>query len=89
MADGRDRAEWARASAVMMVLANCSRDPKKRRRPFTCNDFDPYATKSSARGLSVAEARLFFKGMPKGKFGTRKRPSADAAKVPQSKGAGQ
>ena len=43
MAEARARAAWARTSAVLALIANVNRDPKKRR-PFTPADFDPYAT---------------------------------------------
>ncbi len=41
MAEGRARDEWQRASAMMALLANCHRDPRKRR-PYRPNDFDPF-----------------------------------------------
>ncbi|MCU0706354.1 MAG: hypothetical protein MUF18_20530 [Fimbriiglobus sp.] len=41
MAEAVSRQRWAHTSAVMCVIANCHRDPKKTR-PFTPADFDPY-----------------------------------------------
>jgi len=39
MAEGRNENLWLIASAVMSLLANCHRDPKKR--AFTPDDFNP------------------------------------------------
>lgn len=43
MSDGRLRADWQQTSALMALIANCHRDPKARRRPFTPAEFDPFA----------------------------------------------
>ena len=42
MAEGRDRAQWRHTSAVMALVANVNRDPKKGR-PFEPADFDPHS----------------------------------------------
>ena len=42
MADGAQRSEWSRTSAMMAHLANINRDPK-RTRPFKASDFDPFS----------------------------------------------
>ena len=42
MAEARARDEWGRTSALMALLANCHRDPKKTR-AFRPRDFDPFA----------------------------------------------
>jgi hypothetical protein len=39
MAEGRNQQTWNVASAIMALLANCHRDPKKR--PFLPGDFHP------------------------------------------------
>ena len=44
MAEARGRDAWAHTSAVLALLANVNRDPKKTR-PFKPADFDPYAVK--------------------------------------------
>jgi hypothetical protein len=44
MAEARSRDRWARTSALMALIANCHRDPKKSR-AFKPSDFDPYAVK--------------------------------------------
>lgn len=42
MAEGRGRAEWGRAASIMALVANVNRDARKRRKPFTPDDFNPY-----------------------------------------------
>lgn len=44
MAEARGRDAWAHTSAVMTLIANVNRDPKKTR-PFKPSDFDPYSAK--------------------------------------------
>ena len=52
MADGAQRSEWSRTSAMMAHLANINRDPK-RTRPFKASDFDPFSQASAAGGAPV------------------------------------
>ncbi len=40
MAEARAATQWAQTSAVLAMLANCHRDPKKSR-AFTPTDFNP------------------------------------------------
>jgi len=42
MAEGRQREQWARLSALMALVANTQRDPKKTR-ALKPKDFDPFA----------------------------------------------
>ena len=42
MAEARGREAWAHTSAILALIANVNRDPK-RTRPFKPSDFDPYA----------------------------------------------
>ena len=44
MAEARGRESWAHTSAVLALIANVNRDPKKTR-PFKPSDFDPYSAK--------------------------------------------
>ena len=44
MADARGREGWAHTSAILALIANVNRDPKKTR-PFKPSDFDPYSAK--------------------------------------------
>lgn len=48
MAEGRGREAWARTSAILTLIANANRDPK-RGRAFKPSDFDPYAVRSPQR----------------------------------------
>jgi hypothetical protein len=43
MAEGRARLEWAQTAEVLAILYNANRDSKKRSRPFTAAEFNPYA----------------------------------------------
>ena len=45
MAEARGRDNWAHPSALMALVANVNRDPKKGR-PFKPADFDPYAARA-------------------------------------------
>ena len=44
MAEARGRDNWAHTSAILALIANVNRDPKKTR-AYKPADFDPYATK--------------------------------------------
>jgi len=52
MAEGRQRADWARSSSLMSLLANCHRDPK-RSRAFRQSDFDPFARRAAANVVVI------------------------------------
>jgi hypothetical protein len=39
--DARQRAAWNHTAAMMALVANCNRDPKRRPRPFEPRDFHP------------------------------------------------
>jgi len=51
MAEARGREAWNHTSAVMALLANIHRDPKKHR-AFRPSDFNPYETKRK-RGIPI------------------------------------
>ncbi len=42
MIDGKECAEWNHTAATMALIANCNRDPKRRRQPFQPREFHPY-----------------------------------------------
>ena len=44
MAEARGRDNWAHTSALLALIANVNRDPKKTR-SYKPTDFDPYAAK--------------------------------------------
>jgi hypothetical protein len=51
---GKEFAEWERLSALLCLLANVNRDPKKRRRPFSPHDFFRRpGTKAPRRGTAL------------------------------------
>lgn len=44
MAEARRRDEWDRTAMLCCLLANIHRDPKRRRKPFSVEDFHPLIT---------------------------------------------
>lgn len=66
MADGRSQALWSHTSAVLALLANVHRDPKKSK-AFKPSDFNPHSQKhagplpkvklSEVKGLLMGEAK--------------------------------
>jgi len=51
MAEARGREAWGHTSAILTLIANVNRDPKKTR-PFKPSDFDPYSAKDK-RGEAI------------------------------------
>ena len=49
MAEGREEREWARTSALLALVANVNRDTKKRPKPYTPDEFNPYSTRNRNR----------------------------------------
>ena len=43
MADSRRQNEWQHTSAILAMLANIHRNPKKKPQPFTPAEFNPLA----------------------------------------------
>jgi len=66
MSEGRQRHDWSIASAVMAVLANIHRDPK-RSRPLKPADFDPFAQRTPPPKVPITVLKdVFINGqMPK------------------------
>jgi len=58
MAEARQRAEWCQTSALMALLANCHRDPKKS--PVKPADFNPFATRTKAPKVGVGILKDIF-----------------------------
>jgi len=52
MAEAVSRQQWAHTSAIMCVIANCHRDPKKTR-PFTPADFNPHCRRKDTPHVKV------------------------------------
>lgn len=44
MAEARGREAWGHTAAILALIANVNRDPKKTR-PFKPSDFDPYSAR--------------------------------------------
>jgi hypothetical protein len=65
MARARQRADWARTSATMALLANCHRDPRKHR-VFQPADFDPFAAEARRKaGLELKDLKAALAGFPR------------------------
>jgi len=66
MVEGRGQESWAHTSAVMSLIANVNRDPKKSRQ-FKPSDFDPYAhRKRRERPREAVDMALFKKAFTGG-----------------------
>ena len=59
MLDGRQRHDWSLAAAVMSVIANTSRDPK-RSRLLKAADFDPFAKQGRPVKVDVSVLKDVF-----------------------------
>ena len=57
MADGAQRAAWSIASAVMALIANCNRDSKSHPRPFTPDEFSPFADKNRKKKSAIPHSK--------------------------------
>ena len=49
MGEARSKVQWSHTSAVLALLANINRDPKKHPSPFTVDQFNPHAPKRSKK----------------------------------------
>jgi len=52
MAEGWGRLQWAQTAALLAMLANCNRDPKKTR-PYKPSDFDPYYEQTGTEKIRI------------------------------------
>ena len=59
MAEGRGRQSWAHTSAILALIANVNRDPKKTRalRP---SDFDPFAKRPAPIPIDMDSLKAVF-----------------------------
>ena len=55
MADARSRERWAHTSALLTLIANVNRDPKKTR-AFRPKDFNPYERRTS--GMPITKGNI-------------------------------
>jgi len=76
MAEARERSEWARTSALLALIANAHRDPKKTR-AFKPSDFDPFARRQSSTTNDMAALRAMFQGRTAGR--TENKEANDGA----------
>jgi hypothetical protein len=58
MVDGRGRQAWAHTALICSVLANCNRDPKKRPRPFSPAEFNPYMRKKHKDAILITKDNI-------------------------------
>lgn len=56
MAEGQDRSRWNHTGAVLAMIANVNRDPK-RGRPLTATDFNPYTAAERRRAHGIRMGR--------------------------------
>lgn len=59
MLDGKQRHDWSIASAVMAIVANINRDPKRSRR-LNPSDFDPFAKRQRPIRVGVSVLKDVF-----------------------------
>ena len=59
MAEARAKDEWSRMSALLALLANCHRDPKKTRAFRPC-DFDPFAKRPAPIPIDMDSLKAVF-----------------------------
>lgn len=59
MAEARGRDNWAHTSAVLAMLANANRDPKKTR-AYKPSDFDPYRARPATAKASIDVLKTVF-----------------------------
>lgn len=57
MAEGRSREAWNHTAAVLAMLANCHRDPKKSR-AFEPEDFHPHEPRQRGPAIRVTQENI-------------------------------
>ena len=66
MAEGVQRVQWAQTSAVLAMLANAHRDPKRKPTPFKPDDFNPWAERrgpTTAMKVNIDALKVFLRDM--------------------------
>ena len=53
MVNAKRREAWTHTSSVLATLANIHRDPKKKPRAFTSNDFNPMLQPSDSKPIKA------------------------------------
>lgn len=59
MAEAQTRDAWSRTSALLALIANCHRDPK-RTRAFKVKDFDPFVQSAKPPKVGIAVLKDVF-----------------------------
>jgi len=57
MAEARVDAEWNHTSAILAMLANVNRDPKKHG-PYRPEDFHPLNRRGSSQGIRITKSNI-------------------------------
>jgi len=68
MAEARGRDNWAHTSAVLALVANVNRDPKKTR-AYRPADFDPYAQQDRRRVVADKDSLAILREALEGRKG--------------------
>jgi hypothetical protein len=64
MYEGHSRDEWTRWSNLLALIAETNRDTKKRRTPYSADEFNPHVTARRPRGMPLTKQVLHaMKGM--------------------------
>lgn len=58
MVEGRSRETWRHTSTLVWIVAEVNRSRKKRARPFTPEEFDPYERRSRRPGQRLTVGLL-------------------------------
>jgi hypothetical protein len=75
MAEGRSRQAWEHTSALLSMLANVNRNPKKRSKPFSPAEFNPFGQRRRHTGpkLRMRDVKDMVIRTPKKKSATETR----------------
>jgi len=66
MSEGRDKQIWNHTASILSMLANANRDEKKRRQPYTAEDFNPYELRKREKEkvkLAMTDPKIGFAAM--------------------------
>ncbi len=58
MAEGRSRSLWAHTSNLMWAIVEPQRDRKKRRKPYTPQDFNPHVERRQIKQEPIATVNI-------------------------------
>lgn len=73
MAEARGRDNWAHTSAILALVANVNRDPKKTR-AYKPSDFDPYSAREKRdKAIEVTDMAVLRDAFTAGNLGNKER----------------